>query len=175
MDDLTFHQSLEALATNAYNPDLSTNDSPSEPISQTISRWHALFSIPESTAVDRILEHRNNLTRIRVSDAHWEAVEAERVASGYDREAYEYELELQKKRALLPELMPESEGAFTVTYLVELAGPLESPEKVQRAAEGREVSLCCLDGAAKNALLRWAAEEGGGSEPTILVNPKSLR
>ena len=109
--------------------------------------------------------------------------------AGYDCEAYEYELELQKKKAALPDLLPSTEDS-TVTYLVELSGPLSDSAKVQHAAvmlnapsvvsgksleEDRSVWLCCIDGAAKHALLRWAADEGGGFEPTILANPKSLR
>lgn len=188
MDDYTLQQELEALAGNAYNPDLETDDYPSEPISITMARWQKLFGLSESEVVDRIMDHRNNLTRTRISDTHWDTISAEKEAKGYDKEAYEYELELQKKKAVLPDLLPSSEGS--VTYLVELTGPLDTPEKVQHAAEMAEVPevvggssveekravwLCCIDGGAKNALLRWAAGEGGGFEPTILVNPKSLR
>lgn len=189
MDHYTIHQELEALAGNADTVGPQDDGVSSELISRTIDRWHTLFGISKSDAVDRIMEHRNNLTRTRVSDAHWDAVETEKIAAGCDREAYEYELELQKKKAFLPDLLPSSDDASTVTYLVELSGPLDSPEKVRHAVkmaempavvegwsvqEGRAVSLCCIDVAAKSALLRWAAGEGGGFEPTVLVNPKSL-
>jgi hypothetical protein len=187
MDDYTFQQELEALAGNAYNPDLDHDTV--EPMSTTISRWQTLFGLTQDEAVERIQIHRNNLIRPRISDAHWESIEAEKSAMGYDREAYEYELELQKRKAALPNLLPASNDS-TVTYLVELTGPLDSPEKVQQAAgmasppqivagqsveDKRAVWLCYIDGAAKTSLLRWAAEEGKGFEPTVLVNPKSLR
>jgi len=124
--------------------------------------------------------------------AHRGTVSAEKEAEGYDREAYEYELDLQKKRALLPEQLPssESEAESSITYLVELTGPLDTLAKVQEAAglattpatvsgrsveEGRPVRLCCVDSKAKSAILRWASKEGGGFEPTILVDPRSLR
>lgn len=190
MDDYELQQELEALAGNAYNPDAENdNDNPPEPMKDTTARWQTLFKLSHDEAIDRIQEHRHNLTRTRISDEHWELVRAEQEHQGYDREAYEYGLELQKKKAALPGLLPSVEGS-AVTYLVELAGPLDGPEKVQRAAgmqtapsvvsgtsleQGRSLRLCCIDGAAKNALLRWAADEGGGFEPTILVNPKSLR
>ena len=187
MDDYTFHQELEALAGNAFNPDL--DHTKPEPMSDTIARWEKLFKLSRDEATVRIMDHRNNLTRSRISDDHWDLVYHEKEAEGYDRETYEYELNLQRKKAALSDLLPALEGS-RVTYLVELDGPLDSPEKVQRAAEinevplvvsgrsveqGRMVWLCSIDGSAKTALLRWAANEGGGYEPTILVNPKSLQ
>ncbi|KAK4541567.1 hypothetical protein LTR36_007864 [Oleoguttula mirabilis] len=192
MDDHSFQQELEALAGNAYNPDpLDTSGKP-EPISATMARWQKLFHLSPDEAVDRIMDHRNNLTRTRVSDAHWDTVRSEKEAEGYDREAFEYELEVQKKKAQLPDLVPAAEGdaGNRVTYLVELSGRLDTLEKVQQAAclevmpevvagrsveEGRAVQLCCINGTAKTAILRWASKEGGGFEPTILVDPRSLR
>jgi hypothetical protein len=190
MDDYTLQQELEVLAGNAFKNNLDFNaDTALEPMKDTINRWQKLFNLSSDGAVDRIQEHRNNLTRTRIMDDHWEIIRSDKAAQGYDREAYEYELELQKKKAALPDLLPSAEDS-NVTYLVELAGPLSDPNKVQRAAgmeetpavvsgksleEDRPVWLCCIDGAAKNALLRWAAIEGGAFEPTILVNPKSLR
>jgi hypothetical protein len=190
MDDYTLQLELETLAGNAYNLDLDNNITTNEPISTTIIRWHTLFNISHSDAIDRIMEHRNNLTRTRIPNAHWDEVEAEKTALGYDREAYEYELDLQKKKALLPALLPAATENSSVSYLVELSGPLDTAEKVRVAAgleavpevvggrsveEDRAVLLCCIDADAKSALLQWAANEGGGFEPTILVNPTSLR
>jgi hypothetical protein len=187
MDDYEFQQELEVLAGNATNN--AESDTTPEPMKDTISRWRELFTLSDDDAIDRIQEHRNNLTRTRISDEHWELVRLEKAPQGYDREAYEYELELQKKKAGLADLLPVAEDS-SVTYLVELKGLLDEPKKVQSAAgmdhppsvvsgksveHGRPVWLCCIDGAAKNTLLRWAGDEGGGFEPTILVNPKSLQ
>lgn len=193
MDDAALQLELEALAGNAYNPNLPSDDTPPEPISVTIARWNKLFSFPDDSAIDRIMEHRNNLTRTRISDEHWEAVRQSRQSEGYDREAYEYELDLQLRKAKMGNLVPvekdsELEGS-KMTYLVELSGPLESLEVLKRAAgleddpqrvdgwsvEGRRsVEMCIVGGREKREILRWAAEEGGGFEPTILVNPKSM-
>ena len=190
MDDLALQNELEALAGNAYNPNLSEDGAPPEPISITIARWNTLFNIPGDDAVDMIMEHRNNLTRTRISDEHWEAVRTSKEPQGYDREAYEYELDLQKRKANMGKIVPVDEEAESqLTYLVELNGPLESLEVLQRAAglekappavdgrsveEGRSVQMCILGNKEKKAILRWAAEQGGGFEPTILVNPKSM-
>ncbi|KAF2765186.1 hypothetical protein EJ03DRAFT_219190 [Teratosphaeria nubilosa] len=192
MDDFALQQELEALAGNAFNPDAGV-DGASEPIVQTAARWQKLFSLPQDEAIERIMEHRNSLTGVRLTDDHWETIRTEKESEGYDREAYEYEVNLQRKKALLPGLVPaagDAAGDSTVTYLVELGGPLATPEKVQAAGdlekapdvvegrsveESRAVRLCCVDGKAKNAILRWASTEGGGYEPIILVDPRSLR
>ncbi|GAB7330366.1 hypothetical protein MBLNU13_g01992t1 [Cladosporium sp. NU13] len=191
MDDLTLQSELEALAGNAYNPNLAEDGTPPEPISTTIARWNNLFKISGDAAVDVIMKHRNNLTRTRVSDDHWEAVRTGKESQGYDREAYEYELELQKRKANMGNIVPvDDEAVGRVTYLVELSGPLESLEFMQKAAgpettpptvdgwsvEGRRnVQMCILGNKEKRAILQWAAEQGGGFEPTILVNPKSIQ
>ncbi|KAI5358346.1 hypothetical protein Slin15195_G107990 [Septoria linicola] len=197
MNDYELQQELEALAGNAYDPDKNNSSSenetktPVEPISATISRWAKLFHMTSADAVDRIMEHRYNITRTRVSDAHWETVQDDKESQGYDREAYEYELDLQRKQAVLPSLLPTSaESGSTVTYLVEITGPLHSVEKIRGVAkmekvpevvkgtsqeDGRAVELCCVDGVGKSAVLEWASREGGGFEPTILVDPRSLQ
>lgn len=197
MDDYILQEELEAMARNAFNTPTKispSNDSPTipaetEPIIATASRWRNLFNLPQDEAIESIISHRNNLTRTRISDEHWEILRSEKEAEGYDREAYEYGLELQKKKAALPNLLPSAEDA-SVIYLVELTGLLDSAEKVQEVAgmkypaivvngssveDERSVSLCCVDAKAKAAILQWASDEGGGFEPTILVDPRSLR
>lgn len=186
--DYLLQQALETLAGNAIPID--PDSQPAEPMRTTIARWQHLFALSQDAAIDAIHAHRHNLTRPRISDEHWSIIRAEQEAAGYDREAYEYALELQKRRALLPESLPAGEIGSGVAFLVELAGLLDTAEKVRVAAglaevpvvvkgrsveEGREVELCCVDEEAKGALLRWTAEEGGGFEPTILVDPRSLR
>jgi hypothetical protein len=191
MDDLALQNELEALAGNAFNPNLPEDGSPPEPLSTTISRWNRLFNIPGDDAIDMIMEHRNNLTRTRVSDEHWEAVRAGKESKGYDREVYEYELDLQKRKANIGNIVPvDNETESRVTFLVELSGPLDSLEVMQWAAglqqappmvdgrsveDGRSVRMCIVSNKEKRAILQWAAEHGGGFEPTILVNPKSMQ
>lgn len=177
------HLALEALATNALTD--PTKTSPHRHLNTTVTRWQHLFGLSAAEAAERILAHRGNLTRPRIPDAHWDNIRAEQETMGYDREAYEYEL----RRAMLADAVPAAEGSG-VAFLVELSGPLESAEVVRRVAglaeapvvvsgrsveEGREVELCCVDEGAKAAVLRWAAGEGKGSEPTVLVDPRSLR
>lgn len=189
MDDFALQQELESLASNAYNPTSKDEITASEPMARTIERWQKLFDIRDDNAPELIMDHRNDLTRMRVSDAHWETIRTSKEAEGYDREAYEYELNLEKKKAIAPSLMPSSEEASSVTYLIELCAPLETPEKIRDAAgltqspdivtgrsleDGRSVWLCCIDGSSKTAILRWVSSQGGDFEPTILVDPRSL-
>lgn len=193
MDDQEIQDELENLAGNAFDPDFAQNGVKIESIATTIARWKKLFNLNEDAAIDRIMEHRNDLTRARVSASHWESVRSYSESHGYDREAYEYELGLLKTKAAMPLETADSgvNGEDDVlSYLVELSAPLDSAEKVQKAIglrslpevvsgssveEEREMSLCCIDGAARAALLRWAADEGGGFKPTILVDPRSMR
>ncbi|SMQ47291.1 unnamed protein product [Zymoseptoria tritici ST99CH_3D7] len=190
MDDYSLQQELEALAGNAFNPPPRDGVSKPEPIRNTAARWRKLFLIPEDDVIETIMTHRSNLTRTRISDDHWEAIRAEMEAQGYDREAYEYELDLQKRKAVLPTTSSSGNASNDcVYYLVELSGPLDTAEKVQRAAkmteppavvrgesveDDREVELCCINGVARAEILRRASLEGGGWEPTILVDSRAL-
>ena len=180
------------MAGNAALPMMSDEGQAPESMKKTMARWQELFQLQPDDAVERIMDHRQNLTRMRVSDEHWGTVRDEAESQGHDRESYEYELELRKTKALLPDLMPGAGGSAddTITYLVELSGPLATPGDVQSAAgleveppevkgrsveDERRVRLCCVNGKAKAAILRWASEKGGGFEPSILVDPRSLR
>lgn len=189
-DRASLQEELEALAGNAFNPTADQQSGP-EPMKDTVARWQKLFNISPDDAVDRIMDHRSNLTRPRVSEDLWEAIRVEKESQGYDREAFEHEIDLQKKKATIPDLLPAmGTSQSSITYLVELSGPLMTPEEVQHAAkldclpptvhgesveDERPVSLCCVDAEAKAAILQWASTEGGGFEPTILVDPRSLR
>ena len=84
----------------------------------------------------------------------------------------------------------DDEAESRVTYLVELSGPLEALEVMQKAAgletalrtvygwsveERRSLQMCIVGNKEKRAILQWAVEQGVGFEPTILVNPKPIR
>ncbi|KXT13099.1 hypothetical protein AC579_2163 [Pseudocercospora musae] len=75
MGDYKLQQELEALAGNVYNPNDQDENTTPEAISTTMSRWQRLFGLSADDAIDH-----------------------EKGALGYDREAYEYELGLQKKQ-----------------------------------------------------------------------------
>lgn len=186
MDDYELQQALEAMAGAAMPP----KDFEAEGLDETAERWQRVFDFSQDEAIDRIVQHRNDFSRATLSDEHWELIRAEKEAAGLDREASEYELNLERQKASLANTLPVQDSTSKVEYLVELKGPLVSIAVLQQAAgldrepktvTGRStetwepVKLCCIDANAKARLLQWASTEGRGYEPTILVNPKSLR
>ena len=110
----------------------------------------------------------------------------EREAAGYDREAYEYEIELQRQPETfgLPGVAgsrPSSGNAFILKF----EGPLSTPAKVQEAAglttlpiitkgtdadkETREASFCHIDDSARQNIIAWLLRENiVGFRPTIV-------
>lgn len=63
-----------------------------------ITQWQQLFCYSRSDAISRIQEHRSNFTREKVSDEHWELVRCTKGAEGYDREAYEHQIQLERTK-----------------------------------------------------------------------------
>ena len=63
---------LEIMANNVVDdsdagPELELSDS-------VITRWQQLFCYTRAEAISRIEQHRNNFSRERVTDEHWEMV-----------------------------------------------------------------------------------------------------
>jgi len=87
---------LENMASNVMDdsdagPELELSDS-------KITRWQLLFCYTRAEAISRIERHRNNFSRERISHEHWEMVRCAKEADGYDREAYEHEIELGRTK-----------------------------------------------------------------------------
>ena len=81
-----------------------------------ITRWQQLFCYTRAEAISRIEQHRSNFSSERVSDEHWEMVRCAKEAGGYDREAYEHEIELGRTKyvALLGERDQDADLMITV-------------------------------------------------------------
>lgn len=95
MDFLT---ELENMAINIGSDaahDLQLSDS-------VITRWQQLFRYTRADAISRIENHRSDISRRRVSDEHWDMVHCAKEADGYDREAYEHEVELGRTKYAAP-------------------------------------------------------------------------
>lgn len=83
---------LNRLASNASTSDaLAASRRPSP---EEIKRWQQLFNYSATEALALITQQRLDITRPRIPTSHWELVREEREALGYDREAYEHELQL---------------------------------------------------------------------------------
>ncbi|KAI9872561.1 MAG: hypothetical protein M1830_001479 [Pleopsidium flavum] len=79
MEDLIAAE-LENMAINAVDEEIGHEHKFCD---KTIQRWQQLFgcsSRPE--AVELLERHRNDLTRTRVSDEHWDIVRTEKEAEG---------------------------------------------------------------------------------------------
>lgn len=81
---MDFFEELEQMALNAADEQLDIEDDPSQ---EVIARWQQLFDYSPVDAADLIKQRRNNYTRIRVSNEHWEMVRSAKEGQGYDREA----------------------------------------------------------------------------------------
>jgi hypothetical protein len=73
----------------------------------------------------------------RISDDHWELVRTEKEALGYDREAYEHNLQLLKVFKDHTVFIPASGMDGEMMLLFRLGGLLDSAEKVKEIASLR--------------------------------------
>ena len=85
-------EELNRLASSATAPDaLSAFTFPSE---EEIQKWQALFNYNYRDAASSIVAQRQDVTRERITDEHWELVREGKEKHGHDRETYEHELAL---------------------------------------------------------------------------------
>jgi hypothetical protein len=174
---------LETMAANVV--DDPTSDPDSEPDVST--RWQPLFSYTLTEARERVKTHRSNLSRERVSDAHWDIMRSAREAEGYDREAYEYSLSLGKGAGVSPQatnMPPTTEGASPIqsTFLLKLAGPLDTAAKAQEAAglpscpavltgnsDSGDATFCRVNAATRRAILDRLSLSHNAFRPTFIL------
>ncbi|KIW88840.1 uncharacterized protein Z519_10324 [Cladophialophora bantiana CBS 173.52] len=129
-----------------------------------VARWQRLFGYAKAEAVRRIQEDRSDHSRTRISDELWTTVRIRKEAEGYDRDTYEYSL----KKVL-------------GTFIVQLTGPLDSPEKIkdavgskeappitEDAGEYRQAHFWQIDVATRAKMLDWVAEHRGSFQPSIV-------
>ncbi|KAL8983040.1 MAG: hypothetical protein Q9205_002609 [Flavoplaca limonia] len=69
-------------------------DYQAEPTSEEIERWCNLFDISRSEAPEIIKEFRMDLDRRRLTDDQWDTIKDDKEAEGYNRETYEYQIQL---------------------------------------------------------------------------------
>lgn len=176
-------EELEQMALNAAEePHDETDDTPS---AADISRWQSLFSYTYADATNSIKQHRTDYSRIRVSADHWEMVKAGKVAQGYDREAYEHELNIGGVRkpntAYIGTSATISPAQARAAYVLKLENALDSALKVQEAAgleeppptiqgtaeDDEDASFCRINGSAKHAIMQWLLAQHISFRPTF--------
>lgn len=90
---------LEAMAGtfgDAQPDDVSEADD----IAETARQWQTLFDLDHDSAVAAITNFRADINRTRLSDVQW-SIMAHSAGEGHNKESYEYELEMQKRRKRL--------------------------------------------------------------------------
>ena len=156
-----------------------------------ITGWQQLFCCTHAEAIDRINQHRSNLSRERVSDEHWEMVRCGKEAEGYDRVAYEHEIDCGRKTTSRtasgiragPSVGQASSKSI---YILKLEGPLDTAAKIQEAAglgsvpdiatgtgDLGEASFVTIDSTAKDTIIVWLSKEYITFAPTFIRVSKS--
>jgi hypothetical protein len=96
VDAMDLFEELEKMALNSLEePEDKDRNEPSD---EDIARWQHLFNYFRNDVSSRIEERRKDYSRNRVSNEHWEIVQSDMEAQGYDREAYEYSLEIGRNK-----------------------------------------------------------------------------
>ncbi|KAI1354490.1 hypothetical protein F5Y01DRAFT_302496 [Xylaria sp. FL0043] len=123
---MEFQDELELLAQAMARQ----SEQPDEPDHREIKRWQLLFGFDYAQSLHEIQNHRSNLSRLRVSDSHWNIVRAAKEAQGFNKEAYEYSCTFKSAK-------PPKTQATTPnqSYLIRLGGPIDSVKKVKLASQ----------------------------------------
>ena len=162
---------------------MASNITEEDTISEVdVQRWQKLFGFTYSGAFATLEGYREDFTRVRMVDALWDAVKSEKQAERHNRESYEYSLTQPQKRDL------SRTQEETGTFIVQLAGPVNTPQIIQEAAaltklpavvdsvgENGQAQFCEINGAAKNRLLSWVAKHHCGFQPTIVRLSKAKK
>jgi AIG2-like family. len=166
---------LEGMAAAVDN--IAPDDQNDEAFEQQIKRFQDLFHYSYSEARDVIMRRRANLSRKRISDAHWKMIQEQKEAEGYDRETYEYAVQAGLVyRQDDGDRNQEDAGAHDVhaKYLVKLKSPIDSPRKIQDIAatlqppitvkgtgtSNNEATFCLISSAMKNKILSHLGSRG---------------
>ena len=171
--------------------DSDTESKEQELSDDVITRWQQLFCYTRAEAIDRINQLRSNFSRERVSDEHWELVRRNKEAEGYDREAYEHEIDCGRKttsRAAggIRAGVSVGQASTKSTYILKLEGPLDTAAKIQEAAgleivpaiitgtgDLGEASFVTIDSTAKDAIILYLSKQRISFAPTFIRVSKS--
>jgi hypothetical protein len=160
------------------------NEDRNGPSGEEAVRWRNLFNYSYAESANLIKERRT--IRNRVSDEHREIVQSNMEAQGYNREAYEYSLEIggdrvSKNTPFREEIMMPSPTPAHASYIFKLEGHLDTLQEVQHAAGLNELPLeiqgigvdgdanfCRVNGDSKQAITRWISTQQMKFKPTFV-------
>ncbi|KAI0834479.1 hypothetical protein F5Y06DRAFT_155424 [Hypoxylon sp. FL0890] len=180
---MDFLDELESMAQVA----IQQPQQPDEPDNGDIQRWQSLFGYTYAQAAQKIQEHRSDLSRVLVTESHWEIVRAEKEAQGYDKEAYEHSCGLVTRTSLLKPQKVPSKTTRPSLYLLKLEGPLSNVDQVKAAAglhetptelnatddTGKPTAFCKVDTEGKEKILEFLSRRGSRFEPTFVRYSKA--
>jgi len=153
-----------AQATSAADARIANEN----PQLETIARWKRLFGYNHMEAVHLISEQRGDLARERITDELWDLIKDEKEAAGYDREAYEHNLQIPSIYKEQSAVIQTTEPNGGMVWLFRLGGLLNTPKKVQeitridkvpgvvtRIGETSLAKFCYVDKEAQKKLEEW--------------------
>lgn len=92
------------------------------------------FLLHPKKALEHIELHRHDITRMHVSDDHWEFVREKMERRGHSKDSYEHQLTTKMIKPSTKNSQPLSTEQARTMYLLKLDGPLNAAEIVQTAA-----------------------------------------
>ncbi|KAE9377229.1 hypothetical protein N431DRAFT_542612 [Stipitochalara longipes BDJ] len=144
-------------------------DEPQASPENTAVRWKKLFGYSHSKSLELIERHRGNYCRESVSNEHWEIMRGEKETQGYDREAYEHELEIGGRRLKSSSAMVmkgverdvrrqryivKLEQDLTVEFIQEVSRSEERLEVIDGRGQDGAERFCVVSSRTKQALLQ---------------------
>ncbi|KAI1206583.1 uncharacterized protein F4807DRAFT_463529 [Annulohypoxylon truncatum] len=180
---MDFLDELESMAQVAIQQPYESD----EPDTDDIERWQSLFGYTYSQAAQKIQEHRSDLSRVLVTESHWEIVRAEKEAQGYDKEAYEHSCSLTTRINPSASQKVSTKATKPSIYLLKLEGPLSHVAQVKSAAElkesptklsgtddsGESTAFCKINAEDKEKILDYLSRQGSRFQPTFIRYSKA--
>jgi len=177
---MDFLDELERMAQMAIQETASGIDE--TPSDNDVKRWQTLFGYSWLDAVKKIQDHRSDLCRFIVSKGHWEMVQVEKEAQGYNKEAYEYSCQLgNTNKPSQPKLAKSTpatyyllkfERSFTNLEAVQTAGELTAlPSKLTGTDnDGKPADFCKVDSGTKERIIDFCPNWNlGFSLPSYII------
>ena len=174
---------FEELVRMAANATISNSAGAAQngPSDDTIQRWQRVFLYSYSEAVERINEHRSDLSRPQSTDEHWDMVRTQFERQGFDKEAFEYNLGRSSGRTRDKAPLSTRPEWDQTTYLLKLDGPLaevttveevinlDSPPDVKLGqGEDGEARFCRINSVGKTAVEHWTCIQYPTYRPTFI-------
>jgi hypothetical protein len=180
-------QELEEIASHFPTIGPASSSEP-EIDAATVKRWMQLFSYTEAEARTKIIEHRADCTRLLLTDEQWDMLREWKETQGYDKEAWEYEMQRLKLGA--GRVSTNANGEATkqpkraARYLFLMEGPLSNVEAVQHIAglddsptmfwgsnlnpEREGAAFCLVSAEARDKILRHLQDTRSDMQPNFV-------